>query len=105
MFEGLNMGNLGDMMAQMQKKAEEMQNAAEAVSYTAKSGGGLVKVSASGKGELIDIEVDDSLLEDKESLQILLLSAANEALKMVENGKRDMAMRMMGDLGSLTKRG
>lgn len=105
MFEGLNMGNLGAMMAQMQKKAEEMQNAAESVSYTAKSGGGMVKATVSGKGEVVDVEIDDSLLSDKESLQILLIGAVNEALQMAETGKRDMAMRMMGDLSVLSKQG
>lgn len=103
MFEGLNMGNLGEMMAQMQKKAEEMQGAAESVSYTAKSGGGLIKATVSGKGELLDVEIDDSLLGDKESLQILLISAVNEAFGMAESGKRDIAMRMMGDLASFNK--
>ncbi|MGE4295650.1 MAG: YbaB/EbfC family nucleoid-associated protein [Campylobacterales bacterium] len=105
MFDGLNLGNLGEMMAQMQKKAEEMQSAAESVSYTAKSGGGMVKATVSGKGELVDVEIDDSLLSDKESLQILLIGAVNEALTMAEGGKRDMAMRMMGDLSSLQRKG
>jgi DNA-binding protein YbaB len=30
----------------------------------------MIKVTGNGKGEIIDIEIDDSLLEDKDSLQI-----------------------------------
>lgn len=105
MFEGLNLGNLGEMMSQMQEKAKELEAQSQSVSYTAKSGGGLVQVTVNGKGEVIDLEIDNSLFEDKDSLQILLISAINEAIKMAENSKKDMAMRMMGDLGSLIKKG
>jgi DNA-binding YbaB/EbfC family protein len=101
MFEGLNMGNLGQMMSQMQEKAQQMQSEAENLSYTAKSGGGLISATVNGKGEVVDLSIDDSLLEDKEALQILVIGAINEAIGMAESGKRDAAMQMMGDLSSL----
>lgn len=104
MFENLNLGNIGEMMSQMQAKAKEMESQSEAISYTAKSGGGLIKATVNGKSELIDLDIDDSLLEDRESLQILLISAINEAIKMAEDGKKQMAFKMMGDLGSLMKK-
>ena len=97
MFEGLgNMGDLGKMLEEVQKKARELEEKAESVELTAKSGGGLVKVTANGKGEIIDIEIDDSLLEDKEALQILLISAVNDVLKMVEDNKKSAAMSVLG---------
>ncbi len=43
----------------------------------------MVKVSANGMGEIIDITIDDSLLEDRESLQILLISAINDLNRML----------------------
>ncbi len=94
MFEGLNMGDLGKMLEEAQKKAKELEEQSANVELTAKSGGGLVKVTANGKGEIVDIEIDDSLLEDKEALQILLISAVNDVLKMVEDNKKSAAMRM-----------
>jgi len=39
---------------------------------TAKAGGGMVKVSANGMGEIIDITIDDSLLEDRGVLSQIL---------------------------------
>ena len=69
--------------------------------FSTKSGGGLIKVTANGTGEIIDITIDDSLLEDKDSLQILLISATNDVLKMVEEDKKLSASKMMGGFGGM----
>ncbi len=91
MFENLNLNEL------MEKLQENMQQA-DNKTYTAKSGGGLVEVSVNGKFEVIDLKIDDSLLEDKESLQILLMSAINDAIKMAVEDKKAEAMNMFGGL-------
>jgi len=98
MFEGFDFGNMGKMMEQMQEKAKEMQAQAKNIEFTAKAGGGLVEVTANGTGEVIDMNIDDSLLDDKESLQILLISAMNDINKMVEDNKKSQAMGMMGGM-------
>lgn len=98
MFEGLDLGNMGKMMEQMQEKAKEMQEQAKNIQFAAKAGGGLVELTVNGAGEVIDLNIDDSLLDDKESLQILLISAMNEANKMVEDNKKSQAMGMMGGM-------
>ena len=98
MFEGLDLGNMGKMMEQMQEKAKEIQEQAKNVQLTAKAGGGLVEITANGAGEVIDLSIDDSLLDDKESLQILLISAMNDINKMVEDNKKSQAMGMMGGM-------
>ena len=98
MFEGLDLGNMGKMMEQMQEKAKELQEQAKKVEFTAKAGGGLIEVTANGAGEVIDLNIDDSLLDDKESLQILLISAMNDVNKMIEDNKKSQAMGMMGGL-------
>jgi DNA-binding YbaB/EbfC family protein len=98
MFEGFDLGNMGKMMEQMQEKAKEMQEQAKNVQFKAKAGGGLVSLTANGAGEVIDLNIDDSLLEDKEFLQILLISAMNEANRMIEDNKKSQAMGMMGGL-------
>jgi len=97
-FEGLDLGNMGKMMEQMQEKAKELQEQAKKVEFTAKAGGGLIEVTANGAGEVIDLNIDDSLLDDKESLQILLISAMNDVSKMIEDNKKSQAMGMMGGL-------
>ena len=98
MFEGLDLGNMGKMMEQMQEKAKEIQEQAKNVQFTAKAGGGLVELTANGAGEVIDLVIDDSLLDDKESLQILLISAMNDVNKMAEDNKKSQAMGMMGGM-------
>jgi DNA-binding YbaB/EbfC family protein len=100
MLDNFNLGNLGELFSQVQQKAREMQEGAESIQYTAKSGGGLVKITANGKGEVIDLEIDDSLTGDKQSLVILLIAAFNEVTERVEEGKKQSAMRMMGSLAS-----
>jgi hypothetical protein len=89
-------GNL-DLNEMMQKLQEQMQEQDSKI-YTATSGGGLVEASVNGKFEVIDIKIDDSLLEDKESLQILIMSAVNDAVKMAVEDKKSQAMNMFGGM-------
>ena len=98
MFEGFDMSKMSEMMSQMQDKAKEIEAQAKNVQFTAKAGGGLVEVTANGAGEVIDLNIDDTLLEDKAYLQILLISAMNDVAKSVEDNKKSQAMGMMGGM-------
>lgn len=98
MFEGLDMSKMSEMMGQMQEKAKELETQAKSVELTAKAGGGLVEIRANGMGEIIDLNIDESLMDDKESLQILLISVMNDVNKMVEDNKKSQALGMMGGL-------
>ena len=90
---------LAKTLGDLQEKLQNAQNANKDIILNAKSGGGLVSVSANGEGEIIDISIEDSLLEDKESLQILLMSAMNDVLKSVEANRKNMAIQMLGGFG------
>ena len=96
MFDGLDMSKMGQMMEELQSKAKEMEEQSKKVMLTAKAGGGMIEVTANGGGEIIDITIDDSILDDKESLQILMISAINDVIKMVDDNKKSQAMGMMG---------
>ncbi|MDE5603182.1 MAG: YbaB/EbfC family nucleoid-associated protein, partial [Helicobacter sp.] len=72
---------LAKTLGDLQEKLNDAQEKSKNLTFNAKSGGGLINVTANGDGEIIDITIDDSLLEDKESLQILLISAINDVLK------------------------
>ncbi len=98
MLDGLNLGDMGKMLEEMQDKAKQMQEQSKNIEVSAKTGGGLIEVKANGLGEVIDLSIDDSLLDDKESLQILLISAINDVNKMVEDNKKSQAMGMMGGM-------
>ena len=78
------MKNLGDMMKQvqaMQSRMAEMQAKLEQATVTGQSGGGLVKLTMSGKGVLTALSIDPSLLkpEEKEILEDLILAAHSDA--------------------------
>ena len=86
--------DLNEMMKKLQESLQEQNNKI----YTAKSGGGLVEASVNGQFEVVDLKIDDSLLEDKESLQILIMSAINDAIKMAVEDKKNQALNMFGGL-------
>ncbi len=101
----MDFSKMGEMLSKAQEEAAKMQEDAKNKTFTAKSGGGMVSVSMSGLGELIDINIDDSLLEDKESMQILLISAINDVLKMVEDDKKLLATQMLSGFGGFGNNG
>ena len=99
MFDGIDFSKMGSMLEELQNKAKELENANDNKEFSVKSGAGMVEIKINGKGEIMDLNIDDSLFEDKESLQILLISAMNDAIKLLENEKKNLAARMLGDLG------
>lgn len=96
MFDNMN---LGEMINQFQQKAKEMADESSGVAFTAKSGGGLIKVTTNGNAEVVDIEIDESLMSDKESMQILLISAINDAIKMSLDNKQSQTLNMLKGFG------
>jgi len=99
MFENFDLSKMGAMLEEAKKQAQKMQEDASSKQFTAKSGGGMVSVSMNGNAEVIDITFDDSLLSDKESLQILLMSAMNDVSKMVEDNKKLATTQMLSSIG------
>ena len=98
MFE--NMGGMSKMLEGMQENAAKLQAELESKTFSVKVGGGTVKLSVNGKGEVIDLEIDDELLSDKDSLQILLIGAMNDVNKMVQQNQQSSAMSMLGGMNS-----
>ncbi|WP_394989714.1 YbaB/EbfC family nucleoid-associated protein [uncultured Helicobacter sp.] len=94
---------LGAMFGNIQESLQEFANKNKDMVFTAKSGGGLIEVSINGMGEVVDIKIDDSLLEDKDSLQILLIGALNDAYKNVEQNKQKSAFDMLGNFDMFKK--
>ena len=97
------MKNLSDMMKQveaMQSRMSEMQAKLEASTVTGQSGGGLVRATLNGKGALIGISVDTSLLkaDEKEILEDLIVAAHADAKAKVE---QLMAQEMKSVTGGL----
>lgn len=81
-----NMANLMKQAQKMQRQMEESQKELEEKEFTAKSGGGAVEVTVSGKRELTGIKLSEEAVDpdDIETLEDLIMAAVNEALRQVE---------------------
>jgi DNA-binding YbaB/EbfC family protein len=81
-------GGLGNLMKQAQQMQANMQKAQEEIAsleVTGESGGGMVKVTMTGRHEARRVEIDPSLLsDDKEMLEDLVAAAINDAAHKVE---------------------
>ena len=92
-------GNMNKMMKQVQKMQQDMAKMQEElVGRTVEStaGGGVVKVVANGRQEVVNIEIKPEAVdpEDVEMLQDLVLAAVNEALRK----SQDMASAEMSKI-------
>ena len=78
------MKSLEDIMAMAQNVQAELskaQDGLDKIEVEGASGGGLVKVTATAKGRIIGIAIDDSLLQpsEKQMLEDLIVAAFNDA--------------------------
>ncbi len=78
-----------DMMKQMQKIQEEMARAQENLeneSVEGTAGGGIVTVTANGKGKITGVKIDPEAVdpEEIEMLEDLVLAAVNNAAEKAE---------------------
>jgi nucleoid-associated protein EbfC len=90
------MAGMFDIMKQaqaVQAKMQEVQAELERVEVEGQSGGGMVRVTLTAKGQMKGITLDPSLLkpEDKDMLEDLIVAAHDDARK---KGERVMEERM-----------
>ena len=79
------MKGMGNMMKQAQKlqaKMMKMQEELGSKTVEAASGGGMVKVVANGKQQVVSIQIEKEVVDpdDVDMLQDLVLAAVNDAL-------------------------
>ena len=91
-----NMANLMKQAQKMQRQMEESQKELEEKEFTAKSGGGAVEITVSGKHEITKVKLSEEAVdpEDIETLEDLIMAAANEALRQVD----EASSKSMGNL-------
>ncbi|MCL7930306.1 YbaB/EbfC family nucleoid-associated protein [Halomonas llamarensis] len=81
-------GGMGNLMKQAQEMQEKVQRAQEEVANAevlGEAGAGMVKVTMNGRHDVIDVDIDASVMEeDKELLEDLLAAAVNDAVRKVE---------------------
>ena len=85
-------GNIAGLMQQAQKMQQEMQKAQEELAnmeVTGEAGGGLVKVTMTGRHAVKRVEIDPSLLDDKEMLEDIVTAAINDAVNRITSSTQD----------------
>ena len=85
----------------MQKQMEESQKALEEKEFSASAGGGAVEVTVSGKKEITKISLKEEVVDpdDIEMLEDLIMAAANEALRKVDEETQNSMGKLTGGLG------
>lgn len=101
MFKGI-----GDFIGQASKMREEMQKvqmSLEKRTTEVETGGGMVKVTANGKQQILSVVIDPEMLKrnDVQMLQDLVVSGVNQALKESQEMVKEEMGRLTGDLGPL----
>lgn len=102
-FPGMpgNMGNLMKQAQKMQRQMEEKTKELEEKTWEASAGGGVVTVTVCGKKEISKITLSPEVVDpdDIETLEDLIMAAANEAYRKMEE---ETAQAMDSITGGLT---
>ena len=87
---GKGQGGAPQPMEMLQKMQEEL----ESVTVEGSAGGGVVKVTMTGKQTLDSVNIEPEALEDLEMLQDLIVAAVNDAI----GRSQEMASAKLSDL-------
>ena len=95
--------DLGQLMKQAQKMQDHMQKAQEELALLevqGEAGGGMVRITMTGRNEVKDIKIDENLVnEDRDMLEDIIVAAFNDALRKVEQTVQEKYAGMAGGLG------
>jgi nucleoid-associated protein EbfC len=86
--------------AELKSKMENMQAELDRLEVEGMAGGGMITVMLSGKGDLRNVKVDESLLkpDQKEIIEDLLVAAHADARRKLETLLQDKMQAMTGGL-------
>ena len=87
--------------AELQSKMKAMQDELDHIEVDGASGGGLVSVRMTAKGEVKSVKIDPSLIkaDEIEILEDLLVTALNDARRKAEAAMQDKMQALTGGLG------
>ena len=85
---------------QMQGRLQQMQEQLSNMTVSASSGGGMVTVTADGKGQIRKIQIDPTVVSptDIEMLEDLVLAAVGEAQKKATELQQEEMRKLTGGL-------
>jgi DNA-binding YbaB/EbfC family protein len=98
--------DLSDIMRQaqqMQQRLQEAQERMEQITAEGTSGAGMVKVTLKGKGELVGLVIDPSIINpgDKEIIEDLVKAAHSDARRRLDDAMAEAMKQATGGLGGM----
>lgn len=96
------MANIGNMMKQAEALQRNMQKAQEeiaAMEIVGESGGGMVKVTMTGRHEVKRVQIEPTVIgEDREMLEDLVAAACNDAVRKLEAASQQKMSGLMAGM-------
>jgi nucleoid-associated protein EbfC len=96
------MANMNNFVKQAQALQANMQKAQAEIAgleVTGESGGGMVKVTMSGRHEVKRVQIEPAVVgEDREMLEDLIAAAFNDAVHRVEGATQEKMAAAMGGM-------
>ena len=98
------MGDLSKMMQaarEMQDKVENLQKSLDAITVTGEAGAGLVRATATAKGDLTALDIDPSIFvaSEKQVVEDLILAAIKDAQARATERAQSEAQRLAQEMG------
>ncbi len=94
---GLN--NIMKQFGKVQQQMEQMQNELADMTVEGSAGGGMVKVVANGKQEILSIKIDPEILsDDVEMVEDMIVAATNQALNKAQDLSQEKMAGLTGGL-------
>ena len=86
--------DINKLLAQAKKMERELkksQEELEAALFEGSASNGLVKITIKGNNEVVEVNIDESILnkEDKEMIQDLIMIAFNDAINKLEDKRNE----------------
>lgn len=92
-------GNMQQMMRQAQQMQEKLQQEIALIRVEATAGGGMVGIKMDGQKNILAVKIDPEVAGDVEMLQDMIVAAASEAMKKVEEQIQGKMGGMLGGMG------
>lgn len=99
-----NMMGMMKQIQMIQEKMAQVQQSLELMTVTGEAGGGMVKVTANGKQQIVKIHLDKEIVDpnDPDMLEDLIVAATNKALdEAAKVAKEEMAKVTSGLLPNI----
>ena len=94
------MNNMADMFGKVTEFQERMNAELSQVEVNAEAGGGMVKVKANGRREIISIELDPDIIDknDKEMLEDLVVAGVNKAMAEADRAAQTKQQSLLKEM-------